>query len=203
MENLIQELSKYLIILLTMIYTYYSFAYYRKKKIAVLNICLFSVHFLGFLSLFLSTGNENLILLYGAELVYLILLETLFSMIYPEGSKLFTSLVCMLMVIGFLMLARLSSVKASKQFFILFVGTVFMFVIPFIMKKWKALRKFAWLYGVAGVLLLSVVLILAETSYGAKLSIALLGISFQPSEFVKISYVFFMHIFEYCAFQNT
>lgn len=192
MENLIQELSKYLIILLTMIYTYYSFAYYRKKKIAVLNICLFSVHFLGFLSLFLSTGNENLILLYGAELVYLILLETLFSMIYPEGSKLFTSLVCMLMVIGFLMLARLSSVKASKQFFILFVGTVFMFVIPFIMKKWKALRKFAWLYGVAGVLLLSVVLILAETSYGAKLSIALLGISFQPSEFVKISYVFFI-----------
>ena len=59
-------------------------------------------------------------------------------------------------------------------------------------RKWRALRKFAWLYGVAGVLLLSVVLILAETSYGAKLSIALLGVSFQPSEFVKISYVFFI-----------
>lgn len=192
MGNLIQELSKYLIILLTMVYTYYSFAYYRKKKVAVLNFCLFAVHFLGFFSLFLSTGNENLILLYGAELIYLILVETLFHMAYPDGSKLLTGLVCMLMVIGFIMLARLSMGKAIRQFLILVLGTVFMSVIPFIMKKWKALRKFAWLYGIAGVLLLSIVLILAETSYGAKLSIALLGVSFQPSEFVKISYVFFI-----------
>ena len=192
MIHLIEEFSKYLIILLIMVYTYYSFAYYRKRKLAVLNICLFSVHFLGFLSLFLSTGNENLILLYGAELVYLILMETLFHTAYPEGSQILTSLVCMLMVIGFIMLARLSIGKANRQFLILALGTVFMAVIPYIMKKWKALRKFAWLYGIAGALLLLVVLILAETSYGAKLSIALLGVSFQPSEFVKISYVFFI-----------
>lgn len=192
MVNLIQELSKYLILLLTMVYTYYSFAYYRKRKIAVLNICLFAVHFLGFLSLFLSTGNENLILLYGAELVYLILVETLFHIAYPEGSRILTSLVCMLMVIGFIMLARLSIGKANRQFLILVLGTIFTAAIPYIMKKWKALRKFAWLYGLAGVLLLLVVLILAETSYGAKLSIALLGVSFQPSELVKISYVFFI-----------
>lgn len=192
MIYLVEEVSKYLIILLTMVYTYYSFAYYRKRKVIVLNICLFAVHFLGFLSLFLSTGNENLILLYGAELVYLILVQTLFHIAYPEGSRILTSLVCMLMVIGFVVLARLSIGKANRQFLILALGTVLMAVIPYIMKKWKALRKFAWLYGVAGVLLLLVVLILAETSYGAKLSIALLGVSFQPSEFVKISYVFFI-----------
>lgn len=192
MVSLMQELSKYLIILLMMVYTYYSFAYYKKRKVTILNICLFMVHFLGFFSLFLSTGNENLILLYGAELVYLILLETLFHIAYPAASRLLTSLVCMLMVIGFLVLARLSIGKANRQFLILALGTLFMAAIPYIMKKWKSLRKFAWLYGIAGVVLLLVVLILAETSYGAKLSIALLGVSFQPSEFVKISYVFFI-----------
>lgn len=192
MEHLIQEIARYLIILLILIDTYYSFAYYKKRNVAVLNFCLFAVHFLGFLVLFLSTGNENLILLYGAELVYLILVQTFFFMAYPDASRIFTSLVCMLMVIGFVMLARLSFGKANRQFLILAVGTVFIPLIPYMMKKWKALRKFAWLYGIAGALVLLVVLILAETSYGAKLSLTLLGISFQPSEFVKISYVFFI-----------
>lgn len=192
MVNLIQELSKYLIILLIMIDTYYSFAYFRKKRAAILNVCLFAVHFLGFFTLFLSTGNENLVLLYGAELVYLILVEALFHTAYPDGSRILTSHICMLLVLGFIMLARLSMAKANRQFLILVVGTIMISVIPFIMKKWKALRKFAWVYGIAGVILLLVVLIRAESSYGAKLAIEVLGISFQPSEFVKISYVFFI-----------
>lgn len=192
MANLLQELSKYLIILLIMIYTYYSFSYFRKKNVIVLNICLFAVHFLGLFTLFLSTGNENLILLYGAELVYLILMEALFHTAYPDGSRILTSHICMLLVLGFIMLARLSMAKANRQFMILAAGTIMVSVIPFIMKKWKALRKFAWVYGIAGVILLLVVLILAENSNGAKLAIELFGISFQPSEFVKISYVFFI-----------
>jgi len=175
-----------------MVYTYYSFAYFRKRKVVALNLCLFAVHFLGFFLLFLSTGNENLIFLYGAGLVYLILVENLFHLAYPEGSKILTSYICMLLVFGSIMLARLSIAKAYRQFLILVVGTILVSVIPYIMKKWKALRKFAWVYGIAGVVLLLVVLILGENSNGAKLSIRIFGISFQPSEFIKISYVFFI-----------
>ena len=69
--------AQYLIILFIAVYTWQSFAWFGQKTEALRrraairqNICLFSVHFLGYLSGFLVTGNEKLILLYGAQAVY-------------------------------------------------------------------------------------------------------------------------------------
>lgn len=52
----------------------------------------------------------------------------------------------------------------------------------------EILRKLTWLYAGIGVVLLAAVFVLARSSYGAKLS--LMGI--QPSEAIKITFVFFM-----------
>ena len=54
--------------------------------------------------------------------------------------------------------------------------------------KMKFLKDLTWVYAGVGVVLLAAVLVLASTSYGAKLS--LMGI--QPSEVIKITFVFFM-----------
>ena len=48
------------------------------------------------------------------------------------------------------------------------------------------------MYAVVGIAALAVVAVAGATSYGAKLSISIGGISIQPSEFVKILYVFFI-----------
>ncbi len=181
------------------IYTYQSFSYFgkkteekRKKVVIRQNICLFSIHFFAYITEFLITGNENLILLYGAQVVYFILTITFFQIAYPEASKMLMSHMCMLLAIGFFMLTRLQFGMALKQFIIVAGGTLLVSVIPYIMKKMKILRKMAWVYGVLGIVLLAIVLATAESTNGAKLFLSLGPISFQPSEFVKITFVFFV-----------
>lgn len=49
-----------------------------------------------------------------------------------------------------------------------------------------------WVYAGVGLALLSVVAVLGARSYGAKLSFSFGGISIQPSEFIKILFVFFV-----------
>ena len=53
-------------------------------------------------------------------------------------------------------------------------------------------RKLTWIYAILGIGALAVVAVAGQTSYGAKLSISVGGISIQPSEFVKIIFVMFI-----------
>ncbi|MBP3543993.1 MAG: FtsW/RodA/SpoVE family cell cycle protein, partial [Lachnospiraceae bacterium] len=98
----------------------------------------------------------------------------------------------MLLNIGFIMLTRLSFPLAVKQFIIVCMGTLIVSVIPWIMKKFRELRRFAWLYGIIGIGLLLIVLLTADTTNGAKLFLDLKYFTIQPSEFVKLIYVFFI-----------
>ena len=54
------------------------------------------------------------------------------------------------------------------------------------------MKNLKWIYALAGIAALSVVMILGQTTYGSKLSYSIAGLTFQPSEFVKILFVFFI-----------
>lgn len=199
MQNIIIELAQYIIILCMALYTYHSFSYFTKKTdasrrrvAARLNFCLFFVHFLANLVAWLITGNEVLILLYGGQVVYFIVTIFFYQLAYPNSSNILVSHMCMLLNIGLIMITRLSFYLAVKQFLIVAAGTLAAAVIPLIMKKCKLLRKMAWVYGGVGVLLLLIVALTAKTTNGAKLFLFIGPFSFQPSEFVKIIYVFFL-----------
>ncbi len=199
MQNIVIRGAQYLIILFIAVYTWQSFAWFGQKTEALRrraairqNICLFSVHFLGYLSGFLVTGNEKLILLYGAQAVYFLCVIFLFRAIYPQSCRTLANHMCMLLVIGFVMLARLSFRLALKQSLIVFVGSFAVSVIPWIMGKYRELRRLAWVYGLIGSFLLFMVFLVADTTNGAKLFFKVGWISVQPSEFVKLIYVFFI-----------
>lgn len=199
MKNILLECARYIMILLITWYTWQSFTYFRKKdeeqkrRVAFWqNICILGVHFLGYLTGYLSTGRDEMILLYSGQVVYFVCVIYLARVIYPDSSRMLVSYMCMLLNIGFIMLTRLSFPLAVKQFVIVCVGTLMVSVIPWIMKKFRALRRFAWLYGIIGIALLLVVLLTADTTYGAKLFLDLKYFSIQPSEFVKLIYVFFI-----------
>lgn len=98
----------------------------------------------------------------------------------------------MLLMIGFVILTRLNFDKALRQFVIAVVAAAITFAIPFIIKKARFFRKLTWAYAAIGVALLGVVAIAGSLSYGAKLSFTFAGITIQPSEFIKILYVFFI-----------
>jgi cell division protein FtsW (lipid II flippase) len=98
----------------------------------------------------------------------------------------------MLLSVSFIMLTRLSFDKAMKQFGIVVAAAVITLVIPFVIDRVWQLSRIPWFYGIGGILLLGIVCIAGTSSFGAQLSLGVGDFSVQPSEFVKISYVFFI-----------
>ena len=86
---------------------------------------------------------------------------------------------------------RLDISSAQKQLLIAAGVSAIALVIPVMIRKMRFLRRLTWVYAGIGIILLAAVFALARTSYGAKLS--LLGV--QPSEAIKITFVFFMASF--------
>ena len=120
--NLVIELTKYLMILLLGIYTYYSFQVMRYKSkgrkestYRMMSILIFALHFSGNFTLYLQVQKDKLILLYVGEVVLLILTLTLYQRFYKRISKLLIRNMLMLMSIGFIVLSRLAFDKAIKQ----------------------------------------------------------------------------------------
>lgn len=199
MENVITELSKYLIIILMILYTFQCFTIFRKKDIEDKKhvlvkqiVLMLFLNLVCYAVLFMKTEEMNMIYMFGAVVIYIVAVQVLYRIIYRKGNFLIINNMCMLLSIGFIILSRLKFDNAVKQFEIVILGTVVSLIIPVIIRKWKFLKNLTWLYGVAGIGLLGVVLVLAAISGGAKLSIEIGGVTFQLSELAKITFVFFV-----------
>lgn len=62
--------------------------------------------------------------------------------------------------------------------------------IPYIIEKFSYFDIFGWFYAIAGLGLLALVFVIGEERYGAKNWVSIGSFALQPSEFVKIIYVF-------------
>lgn len=199
MENVIVELSKYLLLLLMLLFTLESFLVLKKKsENARLNIMrkqiivMLVFDFLAFFVMFLQAEKLNLIIMYLCTMGYILVVQLLYRIIYKKASLVLVNNMCMLLSVGFIILSRLDLDKALKQFQIVALSTALSFLVPVIIRKVKLVRDMTWFYAVIGLLLLGVVLVIAGVSRGAKLSVSIGGITFQFSEFVKITFAFFM-----------
>lgn len=199
MELYVTELSKYFITLFIALYTLECFLVFRhqdeeKRSGCYIrqNLLMFLVHFSCFLVICFETGKLEYLLFYVLQQILLFATVVLFRMIYPKGNRLIINNMCMLLSIGFIILCRLSFEKAIKQFFIVTVSIIVGMLIPFFIHKLKFLKSLTWIYALMGVLALGIVLILGSTTYGSKISYSIAGVTFQPSEFVKILFVFFL-----------
>ena len=197
MINIIVELSKYIMILLTVLYTFECFTVFRnyseKHQSFVFirqNIFMFLNHFIAFVVMILKTDNKELVIFYGAQFIFLAATLILVKFIYPKASRLVTNNMCMLLSIGFIILTRLSYTKSLKQFKIVVAAMILSLFVPMLIRKVKVLDKWGYAYAILGLGLLIAVAIWAQVQGGALLSINIFGISFQFSEFVKIVYVF-------------
>lgn len=199
MELYITELSKYFITLFIALYTLECFLVFRfqdeEKRTGIYirqNILMFLVHFSCFLVICFETGKLEYLLFYILQQILLFATIVLFRMIYPKGNRLIINNMCMLLGIGFVILTRLSYEKAVKQFFIVTVSVIAGMLIPFFIHKIKLLKGLTWIYAAVGIAALGIVLILGTVTNGSKISYSIGGVTFQPSEFVKILFVFFL-----------
>jgi len=155
-------------------------------------VCMFMLHFLANLVIVLNTKSELLACFYAAQTVFFLVYIGLYRFFYRKGSRILVNNTCMLLCTGFIILTRLNPERAMRQFVIVAVSAAVTLIIPFIIDRMWQLVKIPWVYCGAGLLLLLTVCLIGSTSYGAQLSLNLGFFSVQPSEFVKISFVFFV-----------
>ena len=197
MTEMIADVSKYLMILLAAMYTYWNFRYFgaagEKKRILCTrqNRLMFLLHFLAYGVMFLKTENWRLPVFYGVQAVFFLCYLFLYRKLYRNRSDILVNNVCFLLCVGFIILTRLSFEKSVRQFVLVVFGAAVTLVIPFIIDHAWQLSRIPWVYGLLGLALLWIVYRSGHESYGAQLSLSVGGISLQPSEFVKISFVFF------------
>lgn len=199
MKEYIAELSKYMITLLLAVYALESFLSFRfSQKGALSGICirqrvyLLLIQFLAFFTMTVRAHDMQYLFFYAYVQVFLFALMSVTGLIYEKTDKLLLNNMCMLLGIGFIILARISLKKAEKQLAVALLSFLIALAVPFLVKQLRFLKKGAWLYAAIGAGMLSAVLILGGLTYGAKISFTVQGITFQPSELVKLLFVFFL-----------
>lgn len=197
---MIVEISKYLMILLFACYTYECFSAFRgklseekKNRIFTRQIFLmYLIHLDAYLAIYAVTDDILMVIFYVFQVIFVAITISCYRLLYQGASRLLVNNMCMLLLIGFIMLSRLSFEKAVKQYLIAVAAMIVTLIIPVLIRKVRFVRKLTWLYAVLGICGLALVAILGATSYGAKLSIAIAGISVQLSELIKLIFVFFV-----------
>lgn len=200
MTNLIVETSKYLMTVLFACYTYECFSVFRgklgeEKKNRICRrqlILMYLMHLDAYLVIYAVTNEELMIFLYAFQVIFVAVTVSCYRLLYKGASRLLVNNMCMLLLTGFIMLTRLSFEKAVKQFLIALVSMLVTLIVPFLIRRVHFVRRLTWLYAVIGIGSLAAVAFLGATSYGAKLSLSIGGVSVQPSEFIKIIFVFFV-----------
>ncbi len=199
MVNLFTTASRYLCILLVVLYTYCNFRYLSiPDEEDAAPLCgwqfriILLIHFLCHVVIFLKAQEMTVLPLYLAELAFLIGYPSIFRLLYRNMNRLLLNNLCLFISYGLIMLERLDMSKAIKQFVIIVGAAVLTLVIPFIIDRIWDLMRYRYVFAVVGIALLFSVFLIGATSYGAKMSIQIGGFTFQASEIVKITFVFCM-----------
>ena len=199
MANIIIECAKYLMIILITVYAYQCFTVFgyedgdkKKKVLRSQNRLMFMIHFMAFASMYLKTGEVKILLFYIVQALILLVTLFLYTRIYPKASRLIVNNMCMLLTIGFIMITRLQYNKAVKQSIIVAGAVALSLIVPVIVRKVKGLSELRILYAGIGIVALAAVVVIGRVSGGAKLGFEIAGFGIQPSEFVKLLFVFYV-----------
>ncbi len=193
------ELSNYILVITMLLYVLISFILLpfedgRRKRFALVlqNILIFINHLTGGLVLLSVKRDMTYLILMLFQMVAVFSFLVLMRAIYPKTNRLILNHTAMLLSISFVILTRLSMSRSIRQFAIVAFSLVIALIFPVISRHFKLLRRGRYLFAVMGILILGAVLVTGSITNGSKISFSIFGISFQPSEFVKMTYVLFL-----------
>lgn len=203
MVNVLTQISKYLLVILTAVYTMKCFTVFRKKNnysrgsvYTTQNVLMFLIHFILYLLIYLNTKEIGTIVFYILQVILFASTLIIYGVVYRRASRLIVNNMCFLMMIGFAMLSRIDSADypVSRQFGIGVAAMVISLFIPVLIEKAAFLKKLGPIYGIVGLLMIASVFIpgVGVDLNGATGWISLGFISLQPSELAKIVFVFFI-----------
>lgn len=175
------------------------------KKLAVylkplLGIVL--VNLIGFALLYLYKDTYDLKIIYiGLALTISVCLMYFFILRRGLGDEILFLVCSMLISLGLIMLFRLDREVAAKQVLWLSVGIIVLLVSYFAVLKLEFWDKLGYHYIGLSILLFLITLVFGKDVRGANNWIIIGSFSIQPSEIIKILYIFF--IAAYCTKPET
>jgi len=193
----ILALSNYILVFLLALYVTAAYASMWTRRweagfARCMGTCRYLLHCVGFLVLYLVQGDFRIIPLYFFQLAFFILADIIQRRIYERGIPMLYQNMMLLLSVGFLMLTRLEFQSALKQFVMAVTAYCLCSFLPWICRKYPGLMHLGRIYTLIGVSLLSVVLVAGSEVFGAKNWLTINSITFQPSEFVKLTFVLAM-----------
>lgn len=190
--------SKYMIAASMVLYTFLAYVALpsgkdvRRTCETLQRLCLgvFTVN--AYLTMAILAGDEYIFTFGILQLLIVLGASVLYRTLYKSANMLMINNIMMLLSIGLVMITRINQAKAQKQLLISLAGMVFLMVIPLLRGKFDSLRKGTYFYGILGIAALGAVLLLGAITNGSKISFTIAGMTFQPSEFVKLLFLLFI-----------
>ena len=191
------------------LYSFLVFTYDDEERQASLyrkqNVLTLLFHFICFLVIYLEEPKIETIYFYGAQVVFFLAAIILYTTLYPRIARVILNHMLMLLSIGLVMITRLRFEQGIRQFVFMVLALAVSLIVPVIVRKVRSLAELRLIYGIVGVVSLLAVLVAGGISNGAKLGFTIGPVNIQPSEFVKLLFVFFVasSLYKKRDFRNT
>lgn len=196
--NTIAGLIGYIIVIVFALYTLFCFTAFRGNNKNRQNRifrrqreCIFTIQLLCHLLLYFKDKDFRILVLYALQVIVFFVAIHIYQIFYRGLSKLVLNNMIMFIMISIVMLERIKLDDAVRQFIIAACGMAACILVPVIIKKFTYIDKLGWQYALLGIVLLVVVFFIGTEKYGARNWLRIAGFEFQPSEFVKLLFVFF------------
>ncbi len=203
MNLFIITLAKYIFAILGVIFVYqnikfvYGERYEVQYNIFDLSNRQFAINLIfvlvaGFVSLLAAENSGETFLFYCELLGVLVLSRVALKRVYKFGCPILFNNMFFLVSIGLIMLNRISFNTAHAQLVYFAIGLLAMFISYFMLKYIKNLIMFRYVFLALSFVLLLMPFMYGEESLGSLNWVSIGGFSFQPSELVKLTFVFFL-----------
>ncbi len=142
--------------------------------------------------LYLATEDYRILFLCAGQLLLFLVFSLFLNRLRSVSAPALTANIFMLLSFSFIELERLNMPKAIRQYIFAFVSVIIGLIAICILKKLTNIKALSPTFLVIGISGLILVLLTGTVEYGAKLSLQFGSISIQPSEFIKLSFIFFI-----------
>ncbi|MCR4618558.1 MAG: FtsW/RodA/SpoVE family cell cycle protein [Lachnospiraceae bacterium] len=159
---------------------------------AFLNLINVIIAAVAFIDMFMVKGKQVYLWIFLITFVAVLMLLFLTKAIYRECNRLLLNNMSMLFTVGMIMITRISTERAIRQLAIFLIVLITCMVIPYVIIKADFLRKLTWVYAGVGFLMVALVLVVGNVINGSKIAITVFGLTFQPSEAVKVLFIFYL-----------
>ncbi len=192
-------MTKYGIVAVMIAYTILSFYLLVQKDrqkvrrlTLVENILILVYQLISYFTLYVALGDGRYMLFAIFVIAAFFAIFLLYRTLYRHANMPLFNNMCMLLSVGLVVQSRLSFDNAVHQMMIASLGLVITFTLPMLRGQMRLLKNFGYGFGFVGIAILAVVMLLGATTLGANITYTIAGVTFQPSEFVKILYILFL-----------